>query len=151
MLGLSKVDPSEARFSEIFASVGSGGAQKPAGPDGKKVSAWPILTFLALIFATPYLIMKLIGQVSTTALEECKCALICPKAIGLITVFPSFSYMQSAHFARPHTRNSEKPSDVDSAVHHRGNVSIQSVQSQRAHSIQRTIIEIGSTRSATNA
>lgn len=74
MLGLSKVDPSTRRFSEIFSSAANG-SQIPNGLDNnaqKKVSAWPILTFLGLIFATPYLIMKLIGQVSTTALEECK-------------------------------------------------------------------------------
>lgn len=74
MLGLSKVDPTTQRFSEIFSSAASS-SQMPNGVNNnpeKKVSAWPILTFLGLIFATPYLIMKLIGQVSTTALEECK-------------------------------------------------------------------------------
>lgn len=76
MLGLRKVDPSTERFNEIFtaaASVGSAAISPPAA-DGqpKKVSAWPIITFLGLIFATPYLIMKLIGQVSTTAIEQCK-------------------------------------------------------------------------------
>lgn len=74
LLGLSKVDPSTARFNEIF-SAAANGTQLTGGPDGapsKKVSAWPILTFLSLIFATPYLIMKLIGTVSTTAIEECK-------------------------------------------------------------------------------
>lgn len=73
MLGLSKVDPTTARFNEIFSSAATG-APLPSSPESqpKKVSAWPILTFLSLIFATPYLIMKLIGQVSTTAIEECK-------------------------------------------------------------------------------
>ncbi|XP_055312891.1 peroxisomal membrane protein PEX13 [Sitodiplosis mosellana] len=72
LLGFSKVDPSTARFNEIFSAAAKG-TQLPGTSDAsppKKVSAWPILTFLSLIFATPYLIMKLIGQVSTTAIEE---------------------------------------------------------------------------------
>lgn len=74
LMGLSKADPSTVWFNEIF-SAAAAGTQLPAveGERPKKVSAWPILTFLSLIFATPYLIMKLIGQVSTTAIEECKC------------------------------------------------------------------------------
>lgn len=80
MLGLRKVDPSTERFNEIFSAAASGGAaiSAPTTADGqpKKVSAWPIITFLGLIFATPYLIMKLIGQVSTTAIEQCKRNLI---------------------------------------------------------------------------
>lgn len=79
MLGLRKVDPSTERFNEIFSAAagggcGAGGALPAPTVDGqpKKVSAWPIITFLGLIFATPYLIMKLIGQVSTTAIEQCK-------------------------------------------------------------------------------
>lgn len=74
LLGISKVDPSTMRFNEIFSAAATG-AQTQDGSNTnpqKKVSAWPILTFLGLIFATPYLIMKLIGQVSTTAIEECK-------------------------------------------------------------------------------
>lgn len=77
MLGLRKVDPSTERFNEIFSAAANGGAAiAPPTADGqpKKVSAWPIITFLGLIFATPYLIMKLIGQVSTTAIEQCKLA-----------------------------------------------------------------------------
>lgn len=76
MFGLRKVDPSTERFNEIFSAAASGGGSSGALPaptaDGqpKKVSAWPIITFLGLIFATPYLIMKLIGQVSTTAIEQ---------------------------------------------------------------------------------
>lgn len=77
MLGLRKVDPSTERFNEIFSAAAAGGgnaALAGASADGKpkKVSAWPIITFLGLIFATPYLIMKLIGQVSTTAIEQCE-------------------------------------------------------------------------------
>lgn len=75
MMGLRKVDPSTERFNEIFSAAAGSGALPASAADGqpKKVSAWPIITFLGLIFATPYLIMKLIGQVSTTAIEECKC------------------------------------------------------------------------------
>lgn len=73
LLGMSKVDPSTLRFNEIFSAAATGAPlPSPAEGQPKKVSAWPILTFLSLIFATPYLIMKLIGQVSTTAIEECK-------------------------------------------------------------------------------
>lgn len=71
---MSKVDPSTVRFNEIFSAAATGAQTQNdsnINPQ-KKVSAWPILTFLGLIFATPYLIMKLIGQVSTTAIEECK-------------------------------------------------------------------------------
>lgn len=76
MMGLRKVDPSTERFNEIFSAAANGSAAIPSPADGqpKKVSAWPIITFLGLIFATPYLIMKLIGQVSTTAIEQCKWA-----------------------------------------------------------------------------
>lgn len=62
------------RFNEIFsAAIATNDAQPSDGTNkAKKVSVWPILTFLGFIFATPYFIMKLIGQVSTTAIEECK-------------------------------------------------------------------------------
>lgn len=59
-------------MGEAFAA-----AQGPAGPINmadlpKGLSAWPIMVFLGFIFAGPYLIMKLIGSVSTAAIEECK-------------------------------------------------------------------------------
>lgn len=65
------------RFNEIFSAAATGAQVAGDGEKPKKVSAWPIITFLGLIFATPYLIMKLIGQVSTTAIEECKSHTLC--------------------------------------------------------------------------
>lgn len=68
------MDPSSIALSEAFAAASQG---LPAAlPDlaikGGK-SSWPVLAFLGFIFSAPYLIMKLIGSVSQTALEECKC------------------------------------------------------------------------------
>lgn len=75
MLGASKLDPSTAGFNDIFFAAANGMAAQSADncdETQKKPSVWPILTFLSFIFVTPYLIMKLIGQVSTAAIEECK-------------------------------------------------------------------------------
>lgn len=75
MLGMSKADPSTVGFNDIFFAAANGmTGQTPDNFDDaqKKPSVWPILTFLSFIFVTPYLIMKLIGQVSTAAIEECK-------------------------------------------------------------------------------
>lgn len=75
MLGVSKADPTTVGFNEIFFAAASGmtGQTRENFDDTqKKPSVWPILTFLSFIFVTPYLIMKLIGQVSTAAIEECK-------------------------------------------------------------------------------
>lgn len=85
MLGLTKTDPATVGFNEIF-SAASRGVEHSAGdvPNGgaaKRPSFWPILTFVGFIFATPYLLMKLIGQVSTAAIEECK--LIYTKKISI--------------------------------------------------------------------
>lgn len=74
LLGLRKTDPSSANLHEAFNEAANSLAGRcPADPQNPipKTSIWPILTFLGFIFATPYLIMKLIGQVSTTAIEEC--------------------------------------------------------------------------------
>lgn len=71
MIGVRREDPSTSYLNEAFSAAASG-IQDSAKPSTSKASAWPVLTFLGLIFATPYLIMKLIGQVSTTAIEECK-------------------------------------------------------------------------------
>lgn len=50
------------------------GLPTQSSPDGKSnnSTAWPILVFLGFIVTAPYLIMKLLGTVSTSALEECK-------------------------------------------------------------------------------
>lgn len=69
LIGLRKEYPSTAYFNEAFKTAKNGAINSQ---EKAHTSAWPILTFLGLIFATPYLIMKLIGQVSTTAIEECE-------------------------------------------------------------------------------
>lgn len=69
LIGLSKEHPSTAYFNESFTTATN---EAINSQEKAHTSAWPILTFLGLIFATPYLIMKLIGQVSTTAIEECE-------------------------------------------------------------------------------
>lgn len=70
-LRISKLDPSSLAFSEAFAA-----AQEELNPNfksnEKKPSAWPVLVFLGFIFTAPYLIMKLLGTVTTSALEETK-------------------------------------------------------------------------------
>lgn len=75
LLGMTKTDPATLKMNEIFAAAAvTGGVANENGENvngQKRASVWPILTFLGFIFATPYLIMKLIGQVSTAAIEEC--------------------------------------------------------------------------------
>ncbi|KAJ6627040.1 Peroxisomal membrane protein PEX13 [Pseudolycoriella hygida] len=70
-LRISKMDPSSLAFSEAFAA-----AQEELNPNmqtnERKPSAWPVLVFLGFIFTAPYLIMKLLGTVTTSALEETK-------------------------------------------------------------------------------
>lgn len=75
MLGVAKSDPTTVGFNDIFFAAANGmtGQTSDNADDSqKKPTVWPILTFLGFIFVTPYLIMKLIGQVSTAAIEECK-------------------------------------------------------------------------------
>lgn len=75
MFGLTKTDPATIGFNAIFSAASKGiehGQNDLPNGTAKRPSFWPILTFLGFIFATPYLLMKLIGQVSTTAIEECK-------------------------------------------------------------------------------
>lgn len=45
-----------------------GGAAAAPG----RVSAWPMIAFLSFIFATPYLIMKMVGRPDTAKLDEGK-------------------------------------------------------------------------------
>lgn len=68
------MDPSSFAFKEAFAAAqglpnGNGDSNLP----GSKSSTWPVLLFLGFIMSAPYLIMKLIGNVSTAAVEEGKC------------------------------------------------------------------------------
>lgn len=67
---MSKSDPSSAVFKEAFnmAAATPQGATAAAG----RVSAWPMVAFLSFIFATPYLIMKMVGRPDTATLEDGK-------------------------------------------------------------------------------
>lgn len=72
-LGLSKIDPNSVIFTEAFAAAQGVDGAPPQGPQSpKRTSPWPIISFLGFIIAAPYLIMKLMGTVSTSALEQCK-------------------------------------------------------------------------------
>lgn len=72
-LRLSNVDPSVALMGEAFAAAQQGlGSGVGASLPKSGTTAWPILVFLGFIFTAPYLIMKLLGTVSQSALEESK-------------------------------------------------------------------------------
>lgn len=73
VLRLSNADPSIVAMGEAFAAAAATGVT-PAMPTDlpQSLSAWPIFIFLGFIFTGPYLIMKLLGSVSTAAIEECK-------------------------------------------------------------------------------
>lgn len=74
-LHMSKTDPSSMVFKEAFnaaAQTGGGlGDVLAAAPTGR-VSAWPMIAFLSFIFATPYLIMKMVGRPDTSKMEQAK-------------------------------------------------------------------------------
>ncbi|KAG4066167.1 hypothetical protein HA402_014467 [Bradysia odoriphaga] len=70
-LRISKLDPSSLAFSEAFAAAQEG-LDSNVKPNERKPSAWPVLVFLGFIFTAPYLIMKLLGTVTSSALEETK-------------------------------------------------------------------------------
>lgn len=123
MVGASKLDPSTAAFNDIFfaAATGMTGSSADTFDDTpKKPSVWPILTFLSFIFVTPYLIMKLIGQVSTAAIEECR--------HFFVGSFPNCEYhtTQLLFYDRFY---SKKSGDLDSTEHSESNAQLQSIQS----------------------
>lgn len=66
MLRISDIDPGSKVLAEAFAAA-EGGADIPTA---KSSSSIAVLAFLALISIGPYLLMKLIGTVSKTAIEE---------------------------------------------------------------------------------
>lgn len=75
---MSKTDPNSTLFKEAF-NVAAAGSQNGlvdalggAGATPGRVSAWPMIAFLSFIFATPYLIMKMVGRPDTTKMEEAK-------------------------------------------------------------------------------
>lgn len=122
MLGVSKSDPTTVGFNDIFFAAANGmTGQTPDNFDDsqKKPSVWPILTFLSFIFVTPYLIMKLIGQVSTAAIEECKRFFLpilgIPQNLCLMYIYIDV--------------NSKKSSHMGTTKHRASNVQLQGVQS----------------------
>lgn len=75
MLRVSNIDPGSKALQEAFAAAQSGDTTlDPSSPT--KSSSLAVITFLAFITIGPYLLMKLLGTVSNTAIEETKC----PKA-----------------------------------------------------------------------
>lgn len=75
-LRLSNIDPSSVMFKEAFAAAESatfsinsmdGTTTQPKGQ-----SPWPVIVFLSFIFTAPYLVMKLLGNLTSTALAETK-------------------------------------------------------------------------------
>lgn len=71
-LRISNLDPSSIAFKEAFAAALKQSSTAKPGPalPNKGPSPWPVLAFISFIFTAPYLIMKLIGTVTETALEE---------------------------------------------------------------------------------
>lgn len=71
-LRISNLDPSSRAFKEAFAAALKQSSTAKPGPTlpNKGASPWPVLAFISFIFTAPYLIMKLIGTVSETVLEE---------------------------------------------------------------------------------
>lgn len=56
-------------YPEYFFVLFQEWAEKSAGPGGPQVqtrSNWPVLLFLALITAAPYIIMKMLGSITNT-------------------------------------------------------------------------------------
>lgn len=65
-LKITQTDPGPRVLTEAFAAAESGSKL----PERKQKSSMAVLAFLAFIMTAPYLLMKLIGSVSNTALEE---------------------------------------------------------------------------------
>lgn len=68
MLRLSNIDPGAKVLQEAFEAAQSG--DSTIAP--QKSSSLAVITFLAFITIGPYLLMKLLGTVSNTAIEETK-------------------------------------------------------------------------------
>lgn len=61
-------------FKEAF-NVAANSPNNVLGGDGATAggtSAWPMIAFLSFIFATPYLIMKMVGRPDTAKMDEAK-------------------------------------------------------------------------------
>lgn len=87
-LRLSKWDPSSLAFKQAFADAfNAANAQRQGAPsllakgDTNRASPWPVVLFMSFIVTAPYLIMKLLGNMTTTAQEEGKRASGLPSTI----------------------------------------------------------------------
>lgn len=76
-------------MGEAFAAAQGPTPGIPIGALPKGVSSWPIMMFLGFIFTAPYLIMKLIGSVSSAAVEECKLNRIFIYLMTIKNLFPN--------------------------------------------------------------
>lgn len=70
MLRLSNIDPGSKVLQEAYAAAQSGDTSLDSS--AQKSSSLAVITFLAFITVGPYLLMKLLGTVSNTAIEETK-------------------------------------------------------------------------------
>lgn len=70
MLRLSNIEPGSKILQEAYAAAQSGDTTIDSSP--QKSSSLAVITFLAFITIGPYLLMKLLGTVSNTAIEETK-------------------------------------------------------------------------------
>lgn len=72
LMKLSNVDPSSMAFKEAFAAAAAthNGVPGQFDPSIKRQSPWPVVAFLGFIFTVPYLIMKLLGSLTNSAVEE---------------------------------------------------------------------------------
>lgn len=90
MLKISNIDPGSKVLAEAFAAA-EGGASSDI-PSPKSSSSIAVLAFLAFISIGPYLLMKLVGNVSKTAIEETRH----PKAwINPINAVVQFDFIAS--------------------------------------------------------
>lgn len=70
---MSKTDPSSTLFKEAFNVAAANGITAEGAIGGAaRVSAWPMVAFLSFIFATPYLIMKMVGRPNAAEPEACR-------------------------------------------------------------------------------
>lgn len=69
---LSSIDPSIIVLNDAFSAAQNESSEFSFGDKKTNSNAWPILVFIGFIFTAPYIIMKLLGTVSSTALEESK-------------------------------------------------------------------------------
>ncbi|XP_055378209.1 peroxisomal membrane protein PEX13 [Condylostylus longicornis] len=71
---ISNIDPSSQIFKEAFEAAKNETLENniDAGNKGKKQSPWPVVIFLGFIFTAPYIVMKLLGNLTSSVLQETK-------------------------------------------------------------------------------